>query len=257
MATISSYDSASIGVLFSSVSTNKNANWANSYSSLDLLGINYSDYATIKSGAYYKLVKAYYSDSEASSNVISSTATSKDDVKTLAKIESTSEELKEASEALQTTGSKSVFKKVTTKNEDGTTSTDYDTDAIYKAVKKFTDSYNSMVDELEDANTRNIISTAKSMVTYVNNNSRLLSKIGITIGADSRLTVDEKAFKESDMETVKSLFQSTGSFGYQVAAKASMIHYYAENEASKSNTYSSSGMYTYNYNTGSIYSSET
>lgn len=257
MATISSYDASSLGVLFSSVSTNKNTKWANSYSSSDLLGISYSDYATIKSGAYYKLVKAYYSDSENSSSIISSTSTSKDDANTLARIESTSEKLKESADTLLTNGSKSVFKKVTTKNEDGTTTTDYDTDAIYNAVKKFADSYNSMVDELEDANTTNIIRTAKSMVTYVNKNGNLLGSVGITIGSDYRLSVDEETFKKSDMETVKSLFNSTGSFGYQVSAKASMIYYYAESEASKSSTYASNGLYTYNYNTGTIYSSET
>ena len=257
MATISSYDSASIGVLFSSIGNSKNAGWANNYSSSDLLGINYSDYATIKSGAYYKLVKSYYSDSETGKNIISSTSTSKDDAKTLARIEDTSDSVKDASDALLAGGSKSLFKEVSIKNEDGTTSKGYDTEAIYKAVKNFTDSYNSMIDELEDANTKSILSTAKSLVTYVNQNSKLLSSVGITIGSDSRLKLDEETFKNADMSKVESLFHERGSFGYQVSAKASMIHYQAENEASKSNTYSSSGMYTYNYNTGNIYSSET
>ena len=55
MATISGYDSASIGVLFSSLNTKSGSG------TTDLLGINYTDYATIRSGSYFKLLKSYYS----------------------------------------------------------------------------------------------------------------------------------------------------------------------------------------------------
>ena len=63
MASISGYDSSSLGVLFSSLNRN------NTTSSLlgggsDLLGINYSDYATIRNGSYFKLLSAYYSKSD-------------------------------------------------------------------------------------------------------------------------------------------------------------------------------------------------
>ena len=57
------------------------------------------------------------------------------------------------------------------------------------------------------------------------------------------------------MEPVKAV--TDVSYAYGVSAKTSMIGYYAKNEAQKSNTYSSSGKYTYNHNTGSVYSSET
>lgn len=252
MATISSYDSSSLGVLFSSFKNNSNV--TGGFGTSDLLGINYSDYASIKTGGYYKLLKSYYeSDVE---KPAFSTSTSKDSAKKLAKIEDSAEKLKKDTEALLETGSKSVFKKVTKKNEDGTTSTEYDKDAIYKAVKNFVEDYNGLVDELDDANTTNLIRTAKSMLTYVNSNSNSLGKLGITIGTDYRLSIEEEAFKKADMETVKSMFHSTGAFGYQISARASMIHYYAENEASKSNTYKENGMYTFNYNTGTIYNSE-
>ena len=85
MATISGYDSASIGVLFSSLNNNNRS--GNGMS--DLLGINYSDYATIRNGSYFKLMKAYYTTG--ASDEISSiakdktnTSTSKDDTKAIA-----------------------------------------------------------------------------------------------------------------------------------------------------------------------------
>ena len=54
------------------------------------------------------------------------------------------------------------------------------------------------------------------------------------------------------MNTVKSLFNSTGSYGYSVSAQASMIDYAAERESSKANTYTVSGTYSNAYSTGSI-----
>ena len=58
MSTISGYDSSSIGVLFSSL--NPRSSGLSSAGVSDMLGISYSDYATIRNGSYGKLVKAYY-----------------------------------------------------------------------------------------------------------------------------------------------------------------------------------------------------
>ncbi len=117
----------------------------------DLLGINYSDYATIRNGSYTKLMKAYYkkaaSDDSSSSSVSPSISTAKDSSKTLANIECAADDLKKASEALRTNGDKSLFtkKQTTDRDKDGKVSYEYDTDKIYKAVSDFVDSYNKML----------------------------------------------------------------------------------------------------------------
>ena len=252
MATISSYDSSSISTLFSSFSNKKTSNVAS-----DLLGISYSDYAIIKNGSYHKLMKAYYSGDEKTESIASSTATAKDTTKTLASVENAAEDVKKKAEDLLSNGSKSVFRKESVKGSDGTTTQEYDKDAIYKAVSNFASSYNDLLDAASKSNTNQILSTTKSLVTYTSQNEKLLGSIGITIGSDNKMSVDETQFKKADMSTVKSIFQTTGAYGYQVSAKASMIQYYAQNEASKSNTYSKNGMYTYNYNSGQIYQSTT
>lgn len=251
MATISGYDSASIGVLFSSLnnsSTNRSTSLLGG--GTDMLGISYVDYATIRSGSYYKLLNAYYSEGKTSEQTgeILSTSTAKDDSKTLARIESAASEMKKASEALMTSGKKSVFEKVTT--------TDYDTDAIYKAVSAFVDDYNSLLDEAEESNTTSILRAARTMVNYSKVNENLLAKVGITIEEGNTLKIDEAAFKKADMGVVKSLFQARGSYGYQIDTQASLIESYAKTEAAKSNTYGKNGVYTYNYNTGELYNSE-
>lgn len=258
MATISGYDSASIGVLFSSLNQSRSNNSTSLLGgSADILGINYADYATIRSGSYFKLLNAYYgkgSTSEEAGSVLS-TSTAKDDTKTLARIEDAAGEMKESAAALMTSGSKSVFEKVTTTDKEGVTKTDYDTDAIYKAVKAFADDYNDLLDEAVESDTTSILRAARNMVNYTKVNERMLSKMGITIGEDNKLEVDEKAFKEADMDKVKSLFGTRGSYGYQIQTQASLIESYAKNEAAKSNTYGKNGVYTYNYNTGELYNS--
>ena len=141
MATISGYDSSSIGVLFSSLNSGSTKTSA-MFGTSDLLGISYSDYATIQNGSYTKLMKAYYtkeaSGDSSSSSVSATTSTSKDSSKTLANIESAAEDLKKASETLRTNGDKSLFTKKQTTDKDGNVSYEYDTDKIYKADRKST-----------------------------------------------------------------------------------------------------------------------
>ena len=259
MATISGYDSSSIGVLFSSLNSGSTKTSA-MFGTSDLLGINYSDYATIKNGSYTKLMKAYYAkeaSGDSSSSSITSTSTSKDSSKTLANIESAADDLKKASETLRTNGDKSLFTKKQTTDKDGKVSYEYDTDKIYKAVSDFVDSYNEMLKEGGDSNTNNILRSTKSMVNLTKANSNMLSMVGITIGTDNKLSIDETAFKKADMNTVKSLFHTTGGFGYQTSVQAGMIESYAKSEAEKANTYNKSGLYTYNYTTGEIYNTTT
>ena len=185
------------------------------------------------------------------------TSTSKDSSKTLANIESAADDLKKVSETLRTNGDKSLFTKKQTTDKDGKVSYEYDTDKIYKAVSDFVDSYNKMLKEGGDSNTNSILRSTKSMVNLTKANSNMLSKVGITIGTDNKLSIDETAFKKADMNTVKSLFHTTGGFGYQTSVQAGMIESYAKSEAEKANTYNKSGMYTYNYTTGEIYNTTT
>lgn len=256
MIGISNYDSNSIHTLFSGLS-----NGSRTLNS-GLLGINIADYSAIRTGSYFKLMKAYYGGNDSASKIVetnkkTSTSTAKDDTKTLAKIEDAAEELKGASDALLDKTKKSVFNKVTTTDAKGNTTTDYDKDAIYKKVSAFVDSYNNLLKKSEDSNTNGILNAVSSMVRTTDSNEKLLSKVGITVGADNKLSIDEDTFKKTDMSLVKSLFNGNGSYGYQVSAKASLADYYAEREASKGNTYGNTGTYTYNYNTGEIYNTTT
>ena len=183
-----------------------------------------------------------------------STSTSKETRKRLAAIEDAAEAAKSSLSKLLETGTKSVFNKVT-QTTDGVTTTDYDKDGIYKAVKSFIKDYNTLLDKTEDSETKNIIQARKTMMNYVAANKTALSAMGITIDSDNNLSINETKFKDADMDKVKSLFQDKNSMGEQVNNQITKIDTYAEKEASKANTYNDSGSYSYNFNSGDLYNS--
>lgn len=185
--------------------------------------------------------------------VNSTTATSKDKTSTLATIESDAEKLKSASDTLLTSGAKSLFKQETMTDKDGNKTTGYNTDAIYKAVNNYVNSYNSLVKSAGGSKVMAIRTSAASIMDYTKSNQALLSSVGITLDAEKKtLSIDEKAFKEADMETVKKLFQGTNSYAYKVSQKAASIDSHAQYEATKASTYNGVGTYSYNYSSGSV-----
>ena len=252
MRGISMYDSSSVSTLFSSLGSSKSTGSG-------MFGINLSEYASIRSGSYGKLMRSYFSmdstkgtskSDDSTKNTIedlaTTTSTSKDSTKTLAAIESDAKELTDSAKALYTRSNNKVF----TKDSGGS----YDTDKIYKAVKRFADDYNSMLDTAGKSSTNRISRSVSSMKNETSYNEKPLKEIGITVDEKTgRLSVDETTFKSADTEKIKNLFNGTGSYAYSVATKAAMTESYAKSEAAKSNTYTKNGTYNYNYNSGNIF----
>lgn len=239
MAGITFNNNYNVSTLFSSLNTNKTNSGI--YSSL-------SELSSIRSGSYRKLLNKYYSsDSDTQKklkSVSSSLSTSKSSTETLANVRKSAEAVKTSVNALTDKSAQSVFAE-----KDG----EYDKDRIYDAVSNFVSSYNNLIGKASDSGSSSIDNTLKNMTNNAKANSKMLGNIGISIGSDNKLTLDKDAFMKADMNKVKSMLGSTGSFGYQAGTSASMIDYAAQNEAAKSNTYTSVGNYSYNYNAGSLY----
>lgn len=245
--------------LFSSLSSSSSSSSSSLSSLTSLLG----DYASIKSGAYGKLMKAYYSESSTDAvksiaeDSTSKTTTSTDSETTkLSKVQTASDALKESADALYATGTDSLFNKkdITTTDENGveTTTYGYDTDAIYKAVSGFVTNYNSVISAVDDADNDTVSNRGTTLSNISSSYKSALGKIGITINDDSTLSLDETTFKNADVSSVKSLFNGSGSYAYQVSAQASLIDYAAESESSV--TYTSAGTYSSLTSSGSLYS---
>lgn len=203
-----------------------------------------SDYYSIRNGSYKKLLTAYYNKTDSVSN--QSTSTASDSTKKLAAMKQDANKLSESLNHLVKRDSSSVFKK----GEDG-----YDMETIYKKVKDFVDSYNEVVDDGKTCNTTSALRTISNMVKDTAHNEKNLNAIGIKVGSDNKLSIDEEAFKKSDVTSIKSVFNGPGSYGYNVAAKASQLEYNVKTEANKANVYGNNGSYSYNYTAGELYDS--
>ena len=223
--------SSDVSSLFSSLSTSSDSTSGTT---------NYlADYASIKNGSYGKVLKAYYAKQSSESS--STDSTSETEQKQLATVKSASSELKDISDKLTT--NKDLF-------DDSSSTFSYDT--IYKNIKEFADAYNDVVDAGGDSETSSVLRQTLNMVNNTSKNSSMLSKVGITIDSDNKLSVDEDTLKSADLSDLKSLFQGTGSFAYSVWSKASSIEYYAENAAKNQTSYTSSGELTSSSTSGSI-----
>lgn len=219
--------------LFSSFGSSSSSGLGN----LGFLG----DYASIKNGSYGKLMKAYYSgNSNASVKSMAQSKTEapqKETAKKLSTVNGKTDALKESADALL------ALKK------------DSDVDTFYKGVKQFVSDYNAVVDAVNDAGNERVTARGKQMVNQSVASAKALSQIGIGLNSDGTLSLDETTFKSASLSKVKSLFQGNGSYGYQISAQASMIHYAAERESTKTATYTGSGRYNSLTGIGNLYNS--
>ena len=224
-----------------------------------------SEYNNIRSGAYYKVVKAYYakqSGTDTKTDTKNSTGTTSK--KTEAEqaysgVQSSAKALISSADKLIATGKNSLFelKDIETKDENGQeiTKKGYDTDAIYNAVKGFVDNYNTLMSAASSSGSSTIQNQATSMANNTKAYEKLLSKVGITIGANHKLSIDQATFEAADMTTVKTLFNGNASFAYSASSKASLISFSANSEANKKSMYTNNGTYNNAYSSGSFMNS--
>ena len=241
MASISFYDSNSISTLFSGLNKSSSGN--------SMFNIDYNSYNSIRSGSYAKLLKSYYNKMDEESG--DTTKVNKDKTSDAAKKTNATQardaaaSLVDASKDLR---SSSLWNKVTVKDEEGNSKSDYDREKIFKAVGAFVDSYNSLVEKAGDSSDTAVLNHTSSLVNYTKNNAKLLKSVGVTIGTDNKLSVDKDTFNKADISTVKSVFSGSGSFAQSVSAKASSVYAATVsqlNELNMKNSYSSDGRYSY------------
>lgn len=242
-----------------------NFNSFNSFNSSLFSGVDLSTYASIKNGSYKKLMRQYYAqNSTGTNNSSDSSNTKKTDSnstktdKTVSKNKNNAISVRDDAEQLSKTvtklGKASLWEKKEVKQEDGTVKEEYDKNAIYKAVSEFVKDYNALVDSAGDSEDSKVLRTASNMVSYTKANADMLDRIGISIGKDNKLSIDETAFKDSSMASVKSAFQGGGSYGRSIASSATMMYGSAISQLAKLSTtslYGSNG--SYSYITGSTY----
>lgn len=224
-----------------------------------------TDYMTIKNGSYKKLLKAQYANEAAEKGTSSTGGSTSSSLTSVQKNEllnskTDADSLRTAASKLSTRGSKSLFKseqQEVTDEETGETKlvNSYDMDAIADAVKSFADSYNKVVDSSLTPSNAQLTKKAAVMINTTKMNKSLLADIGITIGSNYKLTIDEEKLKKADINKVMSLFNGTGSYASQISTKASEISSIASKVISNASTgYGSSGRYRSHVQSGTLFS---
>ena len=225
--------------LFSGLNNSKNSN--------NLLNsINISDYNSIKSGTYGKLLKQYYKeadvevrDTNSKKNTTNKVETA--EVKELKQIQTDADALRDTTSKLMQRGSKSVFGSE-------------DMEKVYSAVSEFAKNYNTLIEEGIESGSKNIISGTEGLINLVKDYKKELNEIGITIDKNNQLVVDKDTFVKSDIEDVKKLFQGNNSLSYLTSMRAVSIGNTAYSESNKSSLYTGDGSYNA-LSTGDIFNS--
>lgn len=215
-------------------------------------------YMSIKNGSYKKALSSYLKkmdgkESDTSNSSSSSAATS--EKSKILETKKDADALKESAEKLLKTGKNSIWEKVEKEVKDEKTGQmvkvkDYDYDRISKALTEFASSYNSVLESSGKQNDLSVLKKTAFMTGTAKSNKISLSKLGITVGSNNKISVDETKLKSANMDNLKSFFTGSGSFADRIQSKASDISKAAVNAVNALKTYNKGGYLNGSGNTG-------
>lgn len=176
------------------------------------------DYAMIKNGTYKKLLNAYYTKKSNESTDETEDSSEKKSEKTkLLQSKSQAETLKKAADDLK---NGKLFEGTV---DEETGKVTYNREEITKKLSSFVDAYNDMLDASSDVDTKSVLQKTLWMIGSTKANSKLLDKVGISIGKDNKLTLDKDKAKDADINSLQVLFSGKGSLADKISSKASEI----------------------------------
>lgn len=170
------------------------------------------DYALIQSGAYKKLLNAYYDEDRKNtgSGPVEETPEQKAEKTALATMKTAASDLKKAAAALNDV----------TALDEKTGKLASTADERLEKVKDFVKAYNSLLDGTNDVENSKVLQKTLWMIDDFKANQKLLGDAGIKIGADNKLTIDEEKFKAAKDSTLNTLFNGRNSMAGKVMNKA-------------------------------------
>ena len=184
-----------------------------------------SEWASVKNGSYGKLAKAYYAKNSDSAKKAVDVSEVKDAIKQNNKTKSDAEALKKSLGEVK------------------------DVDDL----KQFVKDYNAMISSGADSENKGVLRNTLSMTQMMSKHQAMLSDLGITIGEDNKLTLDEEAAGKAGANVYKSLFDGVGSLGDMLASKASGIVSSVNAENNKLSNYTAGATFANTASVGNIY----
>lgn len=213
---------------------------------------NFGDLSLIKSGVYKKMMNKYISNitededsgktSSDSGYKFKNLVSEKMEQLTSPKTETTTDK---ANKALSTI--KSNSKKMET-SANALSGMDFDKstkEELYKAAQTFVTDYNSVLKSTKDTDNVSISKSVKWMKDDIKAREKMLAKIGVTIGSDGALSLDEKKFNAANLSDIRTQMEGSSSIVGKTAQRATGLYNLAANQISFNggNTfYSSSGV---------------
>ena len=178
-----------------------------------------TNHATIRNGVFYKALKNYYKNQD---------SIDESDIEETKKTQSTY--LSELKDNLSKVKGKENNIKLAINNAksgeklnkiNGTSDKGY-MDKLVSTISEFVDTYNNILDSTKNIDSTKVLRNVILMTSTTSYNSQSLREIGITIGSDNRLSVDEDKLKNANISTIDSLF-GHNSYGEYIANKASSL----------------------------------
>lgn len=225
------------------------------YGSGNSLYSSLSQLSTVKSGSYYRALRSYYGTNNRTNATQRNTAVNNKTYGVLGQdggltnVSKESKELSAAAKKLTDGGRNGLFVSEKT----------YDADAAYKAASDFVTNYNETLDAVNKSSNFSVSSTAGNMTRLTGVMSRGLSGVGISVGNDGKMSIDEESFKSAGFDKVNSMLGPRGSFSGAIDSTAQRLSSVAEQQNhqmsfSNGGLYDRSGLYSQNYRlTGSLF----
>ncbi len=184
-----------------------------------------TEFNSIRSGSYGKLLSAYYKKMNSGD---SATEAIQKETANRQMVGGNASTLKSAAKTLSKMDFASASKE----------------DSL-KAIKSFVSSYNSVIDTADDVNSKSILRNAVWMTNITKQSAGLLNELGISIGDNNQLTLDETKWSEASSTTKASLFNGRQGFAEKMIYKASqMTNSSAEKASYTASAYKNNGDYT-------------
>jgi len=187
-----------------------------------------TEYNSIRSGSYGKLLSAYY--------------------KKMNSGDSATEAIQKENANRQLAGGNASSLKSAAKNlskVDFSDTSDAGKEKSLKAVKDFISAYNSVIDTVDDVNSKGMLRNAVWMTNITSKSAGLLNEIGISIGENNQLTLDETKWENANTSTKTALFNGRQSFAEKMVYKASQLtNHSAEKASYTASAYKDNGDYT-------------
>ena len=218
MTTFYGLNATGASTLFSSLGSNTN-------NTTSLL----SNYASIKSGSYYKLLKAYYNQTSSDDSTTSANTTK------LNSDDSAWKEVASDVSSLKSSASTLSTEDYTEKNRSN----------IEKEISSFVKNYNAMLDSSDEVTSSSLSKKADWMKKITANHSDALEKVGITVKSDHSLSLDSDTLSKASLKDLETVFSDSYSYAGQINSASRLMAQVAANGGS-SNTaslYTSTGAY--------------